>query len=287
MATIRKRGEYSYEVQIRKRGFEPVTKTFTYRSDAEKFARRVESEQERGAYLDIAPAERVTMNELFDRYEENVLPSLRGKSAKPALRLLRLEFGKLSLAGIQSARIAAFRDKRAAQGKAASTIKKEISLLSKIITLASKEWGYPIAINPCSMISRPSELGSARERRLFPGEEKYLISAAKSKSKHHAALVRLAIETGARLGELLHLEWADLDVSDKIAVIKGIEIDGVQQTKNKDRSRMVPLSPAASRKTPRIAVKRFCKVLSFKPASLHALSQPATCFSFKSPTCRI
>lgn len=245
MAAIRKRGDYSYEVQVRRRGFPTLTKTFTYRADAEKWARQIEAEQERGAYVHRTPAERVTMNDIFDKYEEDVLPKMRGKSAKPALRLLREEFGKLSLAGLQSAQVAAFRDKRAKAGKAASTIRKEINLLSKIINLASKEWGYPIAINPCSMVSRPSEADSARDRRLLEGEEKLLLAAAKKKGKHHLALVRLAIETGTRLGELLHLEWGDLDLKSKVATIRGIEINGVQQTKNKDKSRLVPLSPAA------------------------------------------
>lgn len=245
MATIRKRGDYRFEAQIRRRGFPPLTKTFTYRDDAERWARQVEAEQDRGAYLHRAPAEKVTMADLFNRYEEDVLPKMRGKSARPALKLLQAEFGRRSLAGLQSSQIAAFRDKRAKAGKAPSTIRKEINLLSKIINLASKEWGYPVAINPCAMVSRPSEAGSARERRLYPGEEKHLIKAAVGKSKHHEALVRLAIETGGRLGELLHLNWEDIDLPHQIATIRGIEIDGVQQTKNRDKSRMVPLSPAA------------------------------------------
>lgn len=245
MATIRKRGDYSWEAQVRRRGFPTLTKTFTYRADAEKWARQIEAEQERGAYVHRAPAEKITMAELFNRYEEDILPKMRGKSAKPALKLLHEEFGRYSLAGLQSSQVAALRDKRARAGMAASTIRKEICLLSKIINLASKEWGYPIQVNPCAMVTRPSEIGSERERRLLPGEEKLLVDAAKKKSKYHAALVQMAVETGARLGELLHVAWEDVDIESRVLMIRGIEIDGVQQTKNKDKLRMVPLSPAA------------------------------------------
>ena len=48
MATITKRGDYSWRVQIRRRGMPAIFKTFTYKEDADKWARQIETELDRG-----------------------------------------------------------------------------------------------------------------------------------------------------------------------------------------------------------------------------------------------
>ena len=48
MATIRKRGNYQWEAQIRKRGFPSQTKTFNTKVEAEAWAKMIESEMARG-----------------------------------------------------------------------------------------------------------------------------------------------------------------------------------------------------------------------------------------------
>ena len=52
MATIRKRNG-SYHVQVRKRGYTPVTNSFKDRATALAWAKKVESEIDRYIYLDI------------------------------------------------------------------------------------------------------------------------------------------------------------------------------------------------------------------------------------------
>ena len=51
MATIRKRGAYQWETQIRKRGFPSQTKTFNTKAEADAWAKMVESEMARGVSL--------------------------------------------------------------------------------------------------------------------------------------------------------------------------------------------------------------------------------------------
>ena len=52
MGTIRKRGAYSYQVQVRRRGYPTQTRTFETKSAAEKWARDVEREYDQGIYTD-------------------------------------------------------------------------------------------------------------------------------------------------------------------------------------------------------------------------------------------
>ena len=125
----------------------------------------------------------------------------------------------------------------------ASTVRQRLGLLSRMIDLAGKEWGIPLAANPCAMVSKPVS-DDARDRRLEPGELDRLLAEC---SPHLSALVRLAIETAARLGELLALKWADVDLARRVMILRGIERDDgqKQKTKNGDALRAVPLSSAA------------------------------------------
>ena len=71
MATIReKRGKW--QVLIRKKFAKPVTKTFIYKTDAEKYAREKESEIEKGLVVNYEEAARTTLGELLERYRVEV-----------------------------------------------------------------------------------------------------------------------------------------------------------------------------------------------------------------------
>lgn len=70
MATIRKRGNYQWEAQIRKRGFPSQTKTFNTKAEAEAWAKMIESEMARGVWLSRSEAESTTLYETLTRYEK-------------------------------------------------------------------------------------------------------------------------------------------------------------------------------------------------------------------------
>lgn len=238
MATIRKRGDLQWQAIVKRRGHPLVSKTWNTRKEAEAWARQVESEMDRGIFVSRAEVERTTLHDLVERYRVEVLPSKRGKHFGPALKVLDEHLGKYSLAALSPKLVAGFRDSRTKAGLSASTVKKEINLLSKLIDLAGKEWGVALPANPCAMVSRPVE-NNARERRLSPDEERWLLAACEPPV---ALLARLALETAARLGELLALRWQDADSTKRVALIRGIEARG---TKNNDPFRAVPLSSSA------------------------------------------
>jgi ABC-type sugar transport system ATPase subunit len=77
MATIRKHGD-RYHVQIRKKGQPPITKSFSDRKTAETFAKVTESRMERGVFQDSSVADQITLCELLEHYEEQILPGKKG-----------------------------------------------------------------------------------------------------------------------------------------------------------------------------------------------------------------
>ena len=98
------------------------------------------------------------------------------------------------------------------------------------------EWGYYLPANPFKLISHPN-VARGRERRLTGEEERKLLEACnRSGSPMLTGIVQLAVETAMRLGELLSLTWANIDLGKRVARL--------QDTKNGE-SRTVPLSTAA------------------------------------------
>ena len=238
MATIRKRGNLQWQAIVKRHGHPLTSKTFETRKDAEAWSRSVERDMDLGQYLPRNDAERTLLHELIERYRHDILPIMRGRHFGPALRVLDDRLGRYSLAAITPKVVADLRDARLHTGLSASTVCKELNLLSKIIDLAAKEWGVALPSNPCAMVSRPLER-NARERRLAQDEEPFLRAAC---SPPLVALAALAIETAARLGELLSLRWEDVDLEKRVAILRGIDQLG---TKNGDPLREVPLSSAA------------------------------------------
>lgn len=238
MATIRKRGEMQWQAIVKRKGYPIQSKTWNTRREAEMWARQVEGEMDKGVFVSRAESERTTLHDLIERYRVEVLPGKRGKHFAPALKVLDEHLGKYSMAALSPKLVADFRDRRTKAGLSASTVRKEVNLLSKIIGLAGKEWGITLPSNPCAMVSRPTE-NNARDRRLEPGELDRLLAECEPRMQ---ALVRFAVETAARLGELLALRWCDIDMVKRVALIRGIDGRG---TKNGDAARAVPLSTAA------------------------------------------
>lgn len=234
MATITKRGNLQWQAKVRAKGYPVQSRTFTYRDDAERWARETEVAIERGLFFDRTKAEKTTISELIERYKRDVMPSLGGKHIKPALNALEPVFGVYALSSLTSEMISKYRDDRL-KSVAESTTKKELNLLSKIIDLAGQEWGIPVAVNPCLTVKRPPE-PKGRDRRLEAGEEDALLRECRQSSQELEAITIVAIESAARLGELLKLEWRHINLDKRTAQLL--------DTKNgEDRS--IPLSPRA------------------------------------------
>ncbi len=238
MPTIRKRGDLQWQAIVKRQGIGFASKTFTTKKDAEAWAKLTEAEMLRGAYIKRADAEKTTLQECIDRYKQDELPKLRGVGHASLLAGLDAEFGHLALAAITPAKVASYRDARLRAGKSESTVKKELAKLSVLYKLAGREWGVGGLVNPVDGVTRPKER-NARTRRLEAGELERLLAES---PRHLGLLVRFALETAARLGELLGLQWADVSLSKRVAVLRGVDGQG---TKNGDDSRAVPLSSAA------------------------------------------
>ncbi len=77
-ASFRNRDTYQWQDQARKRGHPVQSKTFETRTEAEQWARAMEVEMDKGAFVSRGEAESTTLKELLERYLEGVTPLKKG-----------------------------------------------------------------------------------------------------------------------------------------------------------------------------------------------------------------
>jgi integrase len=236
VATIRKR-KGQWQVQVRRRGFDPVSKTFQTRQDASGWAREIEGEMDRSVYIPRRAAESITVKTLTDRYLQEVAPQKRSHRAmRYDLLALGRHFRHRTLATLTATDVASFRDGRLASGCAGATVRKQLNVLARVIDTAGREWGIHAPTNPARIVSRPSA-APGRSRRISSDEERALLDACRaSRATNLDAIVILAVETAMRLGELLGLRWTDVNLERRTAHLG--------TTKNGE-ARSVPLSNRA------------------------------------------
>jgi hypothetical protein len=81
MASIRFRSS-KWQARVAHKGFPAEVKTFSSRQDAERWARSVETEMDRGSYTSRSDAESTTFKEVIERYIDEILPIKRGARLK-------------------------------------------------------------------------------------------------------------------------------------------------------------------------------------------------------------
>jgi integrase len=242
MATIRKKGDLQWHVQVRKKGFPSVTKTFNTRADAEAWATVTESEMVRGMFQDRTEAEHTTIGDIIDRFIIEFAPHHYRKRAdqKEAWRYqcvhLKEMLGEYSLASLDQKLVAGYRDERL-KDVSESTVRKELYMLSRVLRFAEIELGIALPRgNPVLKIRKPAD-GRSRDRRLAKEEwDKFEAECKSSRNIYLWPAVELAVETSMRQGELLGLRWEHIDVKRRLAFL--------EQTKNGE-SRGVPFSSRA------------------------------------------
>lgn len=249
MATIRKRDNDQWQVQVRKKGFPITTKTFVQKSDAKEWASVIESEMVRGVFISRAEAQRTTLADLISRYRREITPIHKGfESEDYRLRALQKQsLASCIVANLRNSDFAKFRDHRLKSVKPA-TVARELTLLQQVIQHARREWDIALPENPVALVRRP-RFNNERCRRLSPEEEILLIAAIQPISRKADGTLRagvhtpwlypvvmIALESAMRQSEITGLRWTNVNLQNGTAYLP--------ETKN-GRPREVPLSRKA------------------------------------------
>jgi integrase len=234
MATISNRNN-KWHVRVRRSGQPTVAKTFLIRTDAEKWARSIEIEIDRGSYINASYAQKTLFKELIQQYLKEVTPTLRGapEDTYRLRKMMRNSIAELNLSELTPNKIANYRDERLKEVKP-NTVIRELAYISSMINHARREWGLNI-INPVTQIRKPPQT-EGRERVLNDAEMDRILRELEKINLYLKPLCEFALETAMRRGELMSLLWANINFEKCVAFLP--------TTKN-GHSRSVPLSTKA------------------------------------------
>lgn len=247
-----------WRARIRRGKHKHLTHTAVLKADAMAWARKIESELERGVWKNDASAETVTLHKALKKYLFEKI--LEGKEEKdPGYKTqVRKQRGNVSILNILLAEpeatlfIANFGPAhvRAMSNRWAKTplltgskatlspgsIHRRMHTLAAVLNYIGETLEIPGFQNPVHGVKLP-KVADERDRRISD-DELSAIYAAGAKTRHLVAFVGLAIETGMRRAEIVKMRWRDVHAAGNSPTVH------IPETKN-GSPRDVPLTPAA------------------------------------------
>ena len=263
MATITKRtgphGRSVWQARVRVKSFPDQCCTFDRKAEAEHWVSEVTAAMRSGRWVDRTEAERTTLAEALERYEREVTSSKKSyvqeRSVIATWRNNRLS--RLPLAAVRSQDLASVRDEWMTTLEPA-TIRRRFALLSHLFEIAKKEWGMEYLPNPTRSLRQP-RIANSRERRFVENEEARLWEVAQAYGGEIERIIRFALETAMRRGEIAAMRWEHVDR--KARILK------IPETKTGE-PRRIPLSTIALATLNNLPRRFDGKIWSMRPDSI-------------------
>lgn len=217
MATIRKR-HTGWQARVQRKGFKEKCKTFINKNDAVAWARTIESEMDRGIYLNRTAAESTTLSELLTRYLNEITPNKKSASSERyrVNKWLKTDLAKRYISTLKTSNFAEWRDTRIKAKAASNTIRLELAVISNLFNVAKTEWGFESLSNPTESMRTP-KLPAGRARRVSDKEIELLLK--NTDSYELPFIIKIALESGMRRSEIASLEWRNIDLAKRTALL--------------------------------------------------------------------
>jgi len=220
------RTRYQMIVEVWKNGSKFYkSKTFNSEKEALKWGNKKRYEIEQGLVTQECLKNR-KLSDAIDKYLADVLPDKprNSRNVEQHLHWWKKQLGNRQLTDVTAKEIAECRDKLQKEPthqnkqRAPATVIRYLSSLSSVLETAIKEWHW-IEKNPVRLIRKPS-IANARVRFLEGDECARLLTACKeSRNPYLYSIVVIALSTGMRRGEILGLQWQDIDFERKSIVL--------------------------------------------------------------------
>lgn len=241
----RKNGAWSTQVSIEGKR---LTRTFETQKECQVWIRETTNRIDDGLTYEKA---HLTLKDFMERYLASSKSSLRPKTWHQYSQIARdhilPELGKRKLVDLHPDLVQTLYDKLLMAGIGVRTVRLTHSVLRRCLNQAVK-LGI-IQSNPTAAASPPK--AEHKEMKFFnEAQAQQLIITAMAKEDRYTALYQLALTTGMRQGELLGLQWKDINwdrktihIQRQLARVPGGAL-GFSQLKTKSSVRTISLGTA-------------------------------------------
>lgn len=238
MATIRKRGD-SYQIRVSSgydSQYRQVVRTKTWKPTPGMTARQVENELNRQTVMfeQLCQKGVYPSNIKFDEFAEKWMTEYARTNLKnttyqrmvcTSKRVLQT-FGHMRVDKITHGHIQAFIDDLSTKGRNMKNVKPlarksvihHLNYLSDVFSYALRQG--MLESNPCTNIFVPK--GPKKEKQIYTVDEmKELLKLAETEGTlNYRTFITLAVYSGFRSGELLGLEWKDIDWKNNVISVR-------------------------------------------------------------------
>ena len=217
MASIRKRNG-RYQAQFKYRSYYRA-KTFDRIAEAREW---IQKEHQRVAEEFNFTGKVRPMNtaEILTRYLSEITPTKRGAHSETAVlkKLLKESWVKISLDNLCITHIASYRDKRLSEVTPA-TFKRQFNIVKTACSLAEDEWNWETPLRLLKKLRYPQPKPKLVTR-VTPQKEAELIQVAEQMMTPQLAnIIRIALATGMRRGEILSIQPEHIDEQHRLLQI--------------------------------------------------------------------
>ncbi|WP_189523856.1 MULTISPECIES: site-specific integrase [unclassified Mesorhizobium] len=153
-----------------------------------------------------------TVNDLIDRFKEEHLPGLRPATRKfygcAFTNHIAPAIGKKRVQDVERGDVEKLFKKLTGLGQRHQA--NQCIVITGVLFRYAVDWGWRTGENPARNIDKNH--GSGRERYLLPAESRSLAKALEAlEDRQAAAILKVLLLTGARVGETCQMRWEQLD----------------------------------------------------------------------------
>lgn len=220
MATFRKRGS-KWQVLIRRKDAPHISKHFMTKEAAQEWSRETEVNIEKGLYANTSHSQRITLRELLKEYRDRVAITKKGyrTEAYRINKIMRHKVCDSTLFKLTKLKLLRFREDQL-HDHSPATCNKYISVISMAIAYAMDDLDMYLPTNPAKRVKNLKEPEYSGEIITREEEERLLENAEKSKAVWLKCAIMMAIDCGARRGELINLKYRNLDFVRRTATLE-------------------------------------------------------------------